>query len=285
MSSMAKIFVVVNLVLVVFVFGAAAMLLGASNDYKALLAEANTKASETNSTNEAQIKELELQLETQKNAAVREQARASDAEARLELFKQQADTRNRLNQQLSSTNEGLKGELAKLTTQLQNQQATVKAAQDNAKDSNEKYQDTNKKWESEVENRSQLEVRVQELDDTSRELQAQNQANEKKIRDLEFLLGRYRERYPDLAGPIAEGADGQVLEVRNVSGGGIIVILSVGRDDGVKVGDEYKVRRGSDFVGFAKVSRVSKDKAVAEFDVQFTGRGAPPRSGDQASAR
>ena len=39
MSSMAKIFVVVNLVLGVAAFGAAATLLGAQNDYRAALEE------------------------------------------------------------------------------------------------------------------------------------------------------------------------------------------------------------------------------------------------------
>ncbi len=71
-----------------------------------------------------------------------------------------------------------------------------------------------------------------------------------------------------------------VLETR-----GHIVILSLGKSDGVTVGCDFKVSRGRQFVGFVRITRVLENSAVGEFDSQFTGKGAPPRIGDRAYNR
>ena len=75
------------------------------------------------------------------------------------------------------------------------------------------------------------------------------------------------------------------MKVQEVAGGGMVVVISVGSDDGVKVGDEYKLSRGKEFVGFVKIVRVQKDKAVGEFDTVNKGNGAPPVAQDRAYTR
>ena len=56
MSSMAKIFVVVNLLLIVAVFGSAATLLGAQDNYREELEETASNAEKTNEALEDRIR-------------------------------------------------------------------------------------------------------------------------------------------------------------------------------------------------------------------------------------
>ena len=282
MSSMAKIFVVVNLVLVVVVFGSGATLLGAQDDYRSKLEETTKQAMRVHNAEKIKIDSLYGDLSAQKTEAVREAGRAEDAERRLLLKGKILDSAQQINAQLTSANERFTGELEALRKQIENQQGTVTAAQSEAKDSNEKYQDAKKQWEEEVRNRSALEGRVQELDDTVRSLQADGNDKDKKIRELQFFVSKAKEMGFDPGTVGSVGADGVVMKVQEVAGGGIVVVISVGSADGVKVGDEYKLSRGNQFVGFIKITRVHKDKAVGEFDTNNTGAGAPPEAQDRA---
>lgn len=281
MSSMAKIFVVVNLLLVVAVFGAAAVLLGAQDDYRGNLVELEQKSRETRDKLGADIAKLKGQVSAQVQKTSDEKARADDAEARLEIATATLDKAQQANAAQTTSNERLSGELASLRSLYENQQAVLTAAANDAKEASQAFVDKNKAWEEVVRVAAQLDMRVTELDDSVRSLQADKKKVEDSLRDCEFWLGKYKERFGDIAG-LTQAAEGKVLEVREAAGGVVLLILSVGRDDGVTVGDEYRISRGSDFVGFAKVTRVLADKAVAEFDTQFPGNGAPARNGDRA---
>ncbi|MHC4450951.1 MAG: hypothetical protein ACYS0E_12575, partial [Planctomycetota bacterium] len=189
-----------------------------------------------------------------------------------------------VNQQLTAANERMTGELSALRKQIEAQQATVAAAQSESKDANGKFQDAHKSLEEETRNRAALEGRVQELDDSFRTLQADKEDLAKELEQARFWIEKAKGQGFKLGvGEI--GANGRILKTEAVSGGGIIVILSVGSGDKVAVGDEYRISRGSAFVGFARVTRVYKDKSVAEFDTVNTGSGAPPQANDKAYVR
>lgn len=282
MSSMAKIFVVVNLLLVTAVWGSAATLLGAQDDYRKALAEATEKAEAIQSKQQSDIEAAQLKVQTQTAQAVRHLSAAEDAEQRRQIAEANLNKMTQINQQLTAANERMTGELAGLRKQIEAQQATVTAANGEAKDANTRFQDAHKTLEEETRNRAALEARVQELDDTTRTLQAQNQELAKAKRELEFELEQCKKATGWAGIKGGPRPEGRILQTENVAGGGIIVIISVGSDDGVRVGDEYKLSRGSAFVGFARVTRVYKDKAVAEFDTTNTGSGAPPQAQDRA---
>ncbi|MHC4957336.1 MAG: hypothetical protein ACYTGN_03100 [Planctomycetota bacterium] len=77
--------------------------------------------------------------------------------------------------------------------------------------------------------------------------------------------------------PRPQGSPGVVKKVRDN-----FVSISVGSGDGVKIGDNYGVRRGATYVGRIRITRVDKNMAVGEFDDQFKGPGVPPQAGDIA---
>jgi hypothetical protein len=61
------------------------------------------------------------------------------------------------------------------------------------------------------------------------------------------------------------------------------VQISAGTKDGVRVGDEYSISRGSVFVGTIRIQSVEKDSATGLLDTQFQGDGAPPQRDDKAT--
>jgi len=285
MSSMAKIFVVVNLVIIVAVFGSAATLLGAQDDYRKALTETANKARDTHAKQKKMIDDARAQTASQRTKAINEMNRANDAEQRFEMAKANSDSANQINVSNGAALERLSGEYNSLRKLYEGQAEMIKTLQSSAKDADQNYTDKNTAWERAVKEAAQRANRIAELDDSVRTLQAEHKAKMDELRTTKFWLEEMEKRFGSIRGEQIIDVEGRVLEVREAVGGVVIVIISIGREDKVTVGSEFKISRGRDFVGFAKVTRVMKNSAVAEFDTRFAGKGAPVRSGDRAYSR
>ena len=55
--------------------------------------------------------------------------------------------------------------------------------------------------------------------------------------------------------------EGRVLSVKSTAGVGTFVVISVGRKDGVRVGDEYHLSRGGRYAARIQIIRVSEDSS------------------------
>ena len=73
--------------------------------------------------------------------------------------------------------------------------------------------------------------------------------------------------------------DGLALSVK-----GTLVLVSVGRNDGVSIGDELHVSRGEKYVGTIRITKVEKDAAVGR-TTDVKGSAFPPRKNDRIYAR
>ncbi len=279
MSSMAKIFVVVNLILGVMAFGSAATLLGTKEDYKAAnkdmaakfevyksdqegklkAANGRAQASATDATNSATLKATA----EQKNEELTR--RLAGAETTSGVQQATIEKLTETNRALLEINKSYKGFL----------QSYAKDSSDATKDKLD-YQD---RWTKEVTNRVNLEAEVQKCQSENSQLSAMNGDLAKRLKNCEFWLGKYREKFGDITGG-PTGANGVVKSVK-----GDLVVLSVGSDDGVRNGDTYQIRRGSNHVGQVTVTRVYKDQSVGNFDTEFKGPAAPPQAGDAAEAK
>lgn len=279
MSSMAKIFVVVNLILGVVAFGSAATLLGTKEDYKAAnkdmaakfdiyktdsdelltLANGRATASLTAATNAATLKSV---AETKNAELTRRLADAEDVSGvQNATNEKQAEAIDAL----VEVNKSFKGWLE---TYAKDSMSATKDKMD--------FQD---RWQKEVINRVNLEGEVKKGQAENSKLSARNGDLSKQLKNCEFWLGKYREKFGDITGG-PTGADGVVKSVK-----GNLVVLSVGSDDGVRNGDAYQIRRGSNHVGEVTVTRVYKDQSVGTFDTVFKGPAAPPQAGDAAEAK
>jgi predicted RNase H-like nuclease (RuvC/YqgF family) len=275
MSSMAKIFVVVNLILAVAVFGAAATLLGAQDDYKKALEKATTDFAKFQSAKEADITRLNKELADQQGKASEALAAKNNAEGTLEgVRKENADLKS-TNEKMNSSVETLSKEVSSLRDIIEADRASREKLSMEAKSSTTDKLNLQKKWEEEVRARASADSQIADLNETVQNMAAEKGDMDKDLRNTKFWLDKYRERYGDMVG--GQGSAGRVLSVR-----GNLVVLSVGSQDKVAIGDVYSIRRGSTFVGQMKVTKVYKDQAVGEFDDRFTGPGQAPQAGDTA---
>jgi len=276
MTSVAKIFVVVNLILGVAAFGSAATLLGAQDDYKTALEKASEQFQVYEKEKTDEIAELNSQLAQQNARAGEAVSRAQNLEADL------TDKKNRLNQS-ETTNSQLRATIDKLSQQVEQMnsinQSNKEFLDKLTEQSRRATEDANKArqdYRDEVANRVNLEQQVANQNEQIKDLSAKIGDLEGKLREANFALTQFRTRY----GPIVEAAEGASGEVINVKGN--LVQISVGSADRVKPGDTYHVRRGGTYVGSMRITKVTKDSAVGTFDDRYTGAGAPPQVGDTA---
>jgi len=276
MSSMAKIFVVVNLVLAVMTFGSAATLLGAQDDYKQAFLDTAQQFEDTVQQKDNKIGSLQderAQLNNKLSTAVADRQNADQRSAT--LTKDLADTKA-ANNALRDTAEGLTRELTQLRNELGNMRTSLDSATERATAQTNDATNARKSLEEEVSNRVRLEQDVSRLNESIQEQAAKIGDLSSQLRQANFWLDTYRKRFGDITGG-PQGSDGRILEVR-----GNILALSVGSEDGVRVGDTYNLRRGPEYVGQCKVTKVYKGQSVAEFDAEYPGNAAPPQTGDVA---
>lgn len=276
MSSMAKIFVVVNLVLGVVAFGSAATLLGAQDDYKEALVQKSAEFKEYKEHQDKLLDDRERDLALQQNRAGEAVGRANNLESAnqdLEARLAKAATRN---DQLQASVETLAKEVEQGNTINQNNKKWLEDLSAANKRATEEMLNAKTQLREEIANRVRLETTVANQNQTITDLSASKGDLERQLRQVNFWLSEYRKRYGDMTN-VSKGAEGRINSVR-----GDLVVISVGSSDGVQVGDVYHIRRGATYVGQVVIDKVEKNLSVGTFDSQFPGPGAPPQRGDVA---
>lgn len=108
----------------------------------------------------------------------------------------------------------------------------------------------------------------------------------KKLREKELLIAMAENQGVNFAsllpGPPVPAIDGRVLAVKT-DVKPALVLLSVGADEKVEAGFRFSVYRGNKFVGKVVVERVLRDSAGCR--VLFTAEGESVQSGDTAATR
>jgi hypothetical protein len=276
MSSMAKIFVVVNVFLGILAFGSAATLLGATDDYRAAFEKEVAAHKATQQANRQEVERLELQTSQQTMRAAEQNSRADGLQGKVEELTAAMASAEAVNQALRSSNESFARNLGELKDLVAANQAFLDKQATETKTATEQMLNARTQWENEVANRVGLEQQVSELNEQMTTLAAAKGDVDRQLKQAEFYLGIYKQRY----GPITpnEGAPGVVNGVR-----GNFVGISVGSADKVKLGDVYSLSRGAQYVGRLLITTVDRNQSVGEFDNQFPGPGAPPQVGDKAT--
>ena len=279
MSSMAKVFVVVNLVLGVAAFGSAATLLGAKEDYKS----ANRKLTQNydffKSKKSREIEGLNKKLGDAQTEASQAKAAQDLAISKLSGLRATSAEANKRNTELVTAMAKMNTINENLTEANKNFDSWLKKYAAESGKATKEMVNAKNALQKEIDNRVRLEGEVAKTVEEREALAARAGQLDKDLRNAKFWLDKYRERFGDITGK-PQGSSGVVKRVR-----GGLVSISVGTNDGVRVGDIYQIRRGSSYVGQVKITNVYKDQAVGEFDNEFKGPGAPPQAGDVAEPR
>ncbi len=277
MTTFAKIFVVVNLVFALAVFGAAAALLGAQDNYKERLEAYKVNFETFQAKASADKKNLEDRLVSQRQNASDAEAERKRAESLASERLSTVEEARKLAAALASANEKFSEQLNTLAATADKRQAQLEKLSGDAAKADQQYMDAKNQLQTRI---AEVQRLADELAKTMGERDAvitDGQNLVKRMRDLEFEVKAYRTKYGSLT-PGSNAAEGLVLQVK-----GSLVLISVGSNDGVRIGDDLHVARGEKYVGTIRITKVEKDASVGRTtDVQ--GSGFPPAANDRVYA-
>jgi hypothetical protein len=262
MSTIAKVFVVLNLLLAVAFLGAAATFLGYVDSYRGKYTD-EQKAHDTTRTNKDKViadRDAEVaKLKGEVSAAQLEKATATDREtvtarAYNELktaYDSVSASHTRLTASSTVAQDTIKG-LTELKEQLQTNAAALREAARLAQDERG----------AAVKAMNQAQLDLQNATGTIKEL-------EQKLATVQEALDRAQfAREAGIRGTGAPTGTGEVQPMQNAKvtasdGRTNIVVISIGSEDGVKVGYRYVVSRGSTYVGMIEVTSTEAKQSAA----------------------
>jgi chromosome segregation ATPase len=281
MSLFAKIMVVVNFILAVAFLAAAGTLLGAAEDYKGkyekALADATTERTD-----------LQAQVTAAGKRGDEAQSRFTESEKSLATASAQLKQLSASNDQLSEANRQIRANMDKLAEAQKDlqgknseQSATIDKLRGELSTSEAARKEALARGDQLAES---LARETQDKETAEKALAAAETAQKDMAETLDSqktTIERYKREKGDLTGAVSmKDVDGVIQAADNKVD---IYILSVGQKDGVEVGYEFTVYRGSDYVATVVVDKVFANHASATTKAGTKRRDINP--GDEASTR
>jgi exonuclease VII small subunit len=276
MSTVAKVFVVLNLLLAVAFLGAAAAFLGHSDNWKARHDTLKLTSDKQIGDLDASVKTLTARVATQENnvasanaekdTAQKAERLIAEAYGNLKTFSDQANVSyQNASKALQTAQDTIKNGRALVDT-LQAERTKlideIRAAKDEALAS------TTAKNNAE----NALELATNQLQDANTKLTNA----ELELQRVRFRLEAIIRTNPSLDATTAQPwQQAKVLQADNEAN---VIVISLGSEDDVKAGYRYTVSRGSSFVAEIQITNVQTKSAVGKV---LTGLGKQPvRAGD-----
>ena len=261
MSTIAKVFVVLNLVLAVAFLGAAATFLGYVDSYRGKFTVEETAHAKTRETKDREINSLKADIEKLQGDVARAQEERTTAVDREGVT---ARTYNELKAAYDSTAASLATAQAALrtSTEFNRHLSELKDQfQKNAQASLEAANAANDEKSLAVKAMNQSQQDLQNANDRIRELEQKLATCEDALARAEFAA-QARVRGGGQTGP-GEPQPAQTAKVMAADAGSNIVVISLGSEDGVKVGYRYVVSRGASYVGTIEVTSTEGKQSAA----------------------
>jgi predicted RNase H-like nuclease (RuvC/YqgF family) len=282
MTTAAKVFVVLNLILACVVFGSGASLLGAADNYKTALEETKSNYDDLKNNWDKQKIELDKNVQEQVSLAGSHKDAKDAAMNAKAVTDAQMSKQAQANASLMSTNQNLSSELGAMRKVLDGLKATLSQMMQRLQEQTENAANWQRQYQEASANAARLEQELANCTAENGSLQAGVSSKDAKIKELQFWLDAYRTRFGKID-DIRSLPEGRVLQVKQGDGGlGIFVAISVGSKDNVRVGDTYQLSRGNQYVGSITIIRVDRDSAYGRADAKYHGDAWPPQSQDRA---
>jgi len=281
MGTVGKIFVVLNLFFALAFVAIAAALLAEKDDWKTRYENERDIRRATESVAEADRNVLQAKLDDERRKV--DQLR----ESHLALMKDYENQREE-NKNLTETQTRLEEKLNRLEESYSSIDDRINDLQRN----NERLNRLNLQLEQE---KVDARERQRQAEEAYHDMLAALEESEKRLRDagqqtqaMRRQIEDYKLRYEDMIRqgfPASEIVPPRAIDglVRAVSDEVPLVMLSVGKDDGVEPGYTFTVYRGSEYVGKVQVSTVFADSASASILQEYSK--LQPREGDHVTTR
>ena len=272
MSPIGKVFTVVNLVLAALFVGSAAALIQTGQDWRV---QFETKASEFTAleTSSRQAQDL---LETEKSQIVQEKDRFASDKAQLESDK--AALEDELNTQREQ-NAGLRERLTSIDGKLGDLESTNRSQQSQITSLNETATTLRSERDDALDTRDEAEA--------SRATAERNATSFERERDeLQIALGRANEAVASKSAQLAAVASKFKIDLNDLNDqpelagrvtavdsthGTTVVVINLGKNDGVKPGHTFDVYAGGEYKGKIYVETVNASQSAAT--IQMAGPG------------
>jgi len=286
MSLLAKIFIVIQTILVMVYLGMSATLYQHRRDWRTSYQKLKHRYTVAVQRAQKEIKALRSYVKAKDKMIT-----AKEQEVR--SLKTQLDQALNAYQQAKQQFEEKRGEYADLTRANEslndNFQAERQAHNDlkQAHDRlNENFNDANDRRETAEGQVARLTALVTSLETDISDLRRTYADTRRSLREKELLISMAEAAGVNfellVPGPPVPAIDGAVVGVKSDIDPPL-VLLSVGSDDGVERGYHFSIYRGSTFVGKVVVERVLRDSAGCR--VLFTAEGQSINQGDKAATR
>ena len=286
MSLLAKVFIVLQTILIMVYLGLTGALYQHRRDWRTSYQKLKGRYS-------TMVSRSAKEIEALRNFVSAKNQLITAKENEITFLKSQLDAAIREAQQRGSELSAEKSRTTKLEAEQTNDRATIRGLGDQ----NTKLSSQNTTLKGDLDKatsrREIAEGQVARLTNLTGQLEADLGSlretfagTRKKLREKELLIAMAENQGVNFAsllpGPPVPAIDGQVLAVKpDVKPA--LVLLSVGADEKVEAGFQFSVYRGNKFIGKVVVERVLRDSAGCR--VIFTAEGESVQSGDTAATR
>lgn len=278
MSTVAKVFVVLNFLLAALFLGSAAATLGHSDHWKARHGTDTSRLQKDLDNEKGRSKALESELaKAQSDKNVADQSAAER--------KREAETLQTQNATLKEKFDSLLAAHAAATRALQIAQATidntqklVTVLQDSRKTDIDNLTKALDEKNSAVKMQNALEANLADATTQLKDALAKLSTTETALQRAKFQLEDWERRYPGGGSSEQPYQTAKVLTADKASN---IVVISIGSEDGVQVGFKYTVSRGNQYV--ATITIMSTQAKMAAGKVTL-GSGFPMPGDDVMTA-
>lgn len=257
MSVVARILIVLNLVLAVVFLGASATFLGQKESWKTKYETETAKLNDEieNLTTQVSAKESLFRQQEEKANNFKTQtaeitAKYEQADIDLQLFRENYNKLNADHNRLSETYKNALAQIDALRVDKNNLTAEKDAAMAEARQATDTGNNA-------VTEQKRLESELADTQDQIAALEKKIVELSKEIESAGVVLQAYKDKYGEISelvsAPALRAKVSAVDEKLN------IVVLSIGKDDGVKPGFTFTVYRGDKYIGKVVVDDVQKD--------------------------
>jgi DNA repair exonuclease SbcCD ATPase subunit len=263
MSTMSKVFVVLNLVLSLFLVGTNASILSKNDEYKNKYEKSEADRTAEKTAAEKKLSDVNgaKALVDQENRGLQNQK--SDIDSQLQAQKSISEQVRNDNNQLRNSVDAINTAVKALQSELADVQTRNKALMDSNDALKKETADAKKAQMDAEEDRARIEGDLKRATDDvaekERQLKTVSDDRDNKAATLEALV-KLGIDVPAMVGNNVALIEGKVSAVGPNSS---FVVLSVGQNEGVKVGFAFHVYRGADYIGRVVVDNVLPDSATA----------------------
>jgi chromosome segregation ATPase len=262
MSTVAKIFVILNFILAAVLLGSAAAFLGHHDNWK-------VKHDKVVVTKDAEIGNLTKLLNEEKGNVKALQANLNQAGDERNLAREKADALQTAYEQIKKSYDELNASLANQSKSLQVAQGTIASGRtlvDQLQQERQTLIDNLTKAAEEraaaIKMQNQLELNLEQLTMQLQDTQAKLASSDGDLQRTRFRLESILRSNPG----IDKGAEqpAQTAKVLAADNGANIVVISLGAEDGVKEGFRYTLSRGSQYVATIQITNVQAKQSAGK---------------------